>query len=112
MSHETFALNLCKANAELQLEFGRLLLENAQRNLELLQRGAAQGLADAGQGHSARLHASSGELDGVRGKPRRVEQRFRVAFAAIAEQAHDRAGFAACAHARGELQAGDEVGAG
>ena len=26
-----------------------------------------QGLADAGQGHSARLHASSGELDGVRG---------------------------------------------
>ena len=45
MSHETFALNLCKANAELQLEFGRLLLENAQRNLELLQRGAAQGLA-------------------------------------------------------------------
>ena len=50
MSHETFALNLCKANAELQLEFGRLLLENAQRNLELLQRGAAQGLADAKAG--------------------------------------------------------------
>ena len=50
MSHETFALNLCKANAELQLELGRLLLENAQRNLELLQRGAAQGLADAKAG--------------------------------------------------------------
>lgn len=47
MAHENFALNLGKANAELQLEFGRLLLENAQRNLELLQRGAAQGLADA-----------------------------------------------------------------
>ena len=47
MSHENFALNLCKANGELQLEFGRLLLENAQRNGELLQRSAAQGLAEA-----------------------------------------------------------------
>ena len=50
MSHENFALNLCKANGELQLEFGRLLLENAQRNGELLQRSAAQGLAEARAG--------------------------------------------------------------
>ena len=50
MSHENFALNLCKANGELQLEFGRLLLENAQRNGELLQRSAAQGLAEAKAG--------------------------------------------------------------
>lgn len=47
MSHDNFALQLCTANADLQLECSRLLLENTQRSVELLQRAATQGIAEA-----------------------------------------------------------------
>ena len=50
-------------------------------------------------------------IDPARREPARVEQRLVVAFAAVAQQADDAAALAAFAHARGQLQAGGEVGA-
>ena len=44
-------------------------------------------------------------------QPVRIEQGLVVALATIAQQADDAAALAARAHARGQLQAGDEVGA-
>ena len=62
MSQDFQPLKLTQANADLQLELGRLLLQSTQEQLELLQRRVQHNLSQARAGMDSLQHSASAGL--------------------------------------------------